>query len=242
MDKKLWTEGVQWDRPLDLSFTIRHARKWPQCFGASPPIFEPFRAGDYIGAIEQGSPVNFYNIHVNPHGTTTHTECYGHIRSGHYLTDCISKFLYNSYLTDANLTEREDGDCLVMPENLDVNWPGDTEALIVRTPGIAEYSAQFTGKNPVYFDKRTIEKINETGIEHLLVEWPSIDREEDGGKLSAHHAFWFEDGQWQKNKTITELIQLPENIQAGKYVLNLQVLAIDLDVSPSRPVLYAIKS
>jgi arylformamidase len=28
------------------------------------------------------------------------------------------------------------------------------------------------------------------GVRHLLVDLPSVDREEDGGVLAAHHAFW----------------------------------------------------
>lgn len=241
MRKNLWTEDVCWDQPIDLAFPIRDGGTRPQCFGASPPRFDPFTAGNYIGAIESGSPVNFFNIHINPHGTTTHTECYGHIHNGHYLTECIEKFLYNAYLIDVGVTQRENGDLVVMPGDIEANWPDDTEALIVRTPKIKVYDGQFTEKNPVYFHAGTIELVNNKGIEHILVEWPSLDREEDGGKLLAHRAFWLIEGEWQKHKTITELIRLPENIQAGKYVLNLQVLAIDLDVSPSRPVLYAIK-
>lgn len=240
MKKELWTEKVAWNNPIDLAYIIRDGNMRPQCFGAAPPSFEPFRDGDYIGAIEHGSPVNFFNIRLNPHGTTTHTECYGHIKDGHYLSNCIEKFLYNAYLTDAGLTKTEEGDLVVMPDDLRKDWPVDAEALIVRTPKIEEFEENFTGKNPVYFAPETIHKLNEGGIDHLLVEWPSLDKEVDGGQLLCHHAFWLVDGQWQNHKTITELIRLPENIKAGKYVLNLQVLAIDLDVSPSRPILYPI--
>jgi kynurenine formamidase len=150
--------------------------------------------------------------------------------------------MFNAFVTDVPVMENELGDSIVRPESIVLNWPGDTEALIVRTPGIREYKGKFTGTNPVYFHPSAIDKINASGIEHILVEWPSLDREEDGGVLAAHHAFWLVDGIWQKHKTITELIRLPENIKTGKYVLNLQVLAINLDVSPSRPVLYDVKS
>ena len=90
--------------------------------------------------------------------------------------------------------------------------------------------------------------LNEIGVAHLLVDMPSIDRIFDEGKLSNHRIFWnvaqnsFEISEESfVNKTITELIFVPEEIADGRYLLNLQIAPFAADASPSRPILFAIK-
>ena len=88
--------------------------------------------------------------------------------------------------------------------------------------------------------------IRESGIQHLLIDLPSVDREEDEGKLLAHKAFWNvkdvntlnEDARL--NCTITELIYVDNAILDGSYILNLQIASFENDASPSKPVLYKI--
>jgi len=75
------------------------------------------------------------------------------------------------------------------------------------------------------------------GIEHLLIDLPSIDPEVDGGALAAHRALWTEDG---RHRTITELIRVPTSLTDGLYLLNLQVAAFENDAAPSRPVVFAL--
>jgi hypothetical protein len=76
------------------------------------------------------------------------------------------------------------------------------------------------------------------GIDHLLLDLPSVDREVDGGALAAHRAFWNYPENPRMKATITELIYVPSKVQDGQYFLNLQVAPIENDASPSRPVLY----
>jgi hypothetical protein len=79
-----------------------------------------------------------------------------------------------------------------------------------------------------------------------LIDLPSVDREEDEGKLLAHKAFWNvkdvntlnEDAR--KNCTITEMIFVENEIQDGSYLLNLQIASFENDASPSKPLLYKI--
>lgn len=79
------------------------------------------------------------------------------------------------------------------------------------------------------------------GIRHLLIDLPSVDREKDEGKLSAHKAFWNYPGDAVRHDaTITELIFVENSVQDGLYLLNLQLLNLQLDVSPSRPLLYKL--
>ena len=75
---------------------------------------------------------------------------------------------------------------------------------------------------------------------HLLIDMPSIDRESDEGKLEAHHAFWNYPANTQLHKTITEFIYVPNEINDGTYILNLQIAPFENDASPSKPVLYKV--
>jgi hypothetical protein len=89
--------------------------------------------------------------------------------------------------------------------------------------------------------------IKEIGIEHLLIDLPSVDREEDEGKLLAHKAFWNVkdvnnlNDDARINCTITEMIFVEDKISDGDYILNLQIASFENDASPSKPTLYKIE-
>jgi hypothetical protein len=82
--------------------------------------------------------------------------------------------------------------------------------------------------------------ICENNIKHLLLDLPSVDREEDGGKLLAHHAFWNYPAAPRKDATITEMIYVREEIKDGLYLLNLQTAPFENDATPSRPVVFGL--
>lgn len=81
-----------------------------------------------------------------------------------------------------------------------------------------------------------------------MIDLPSVDREEDEGKLLAHKAFWNVKDINNLNEdarldcTITEMIFVPNEIQDGSYILNIQIASFENDASPSKPVLYAIRA
>ncbi len=87
----------------------------------------------------------------------------------------------------------------------------------------------------------------EQGIEHLIVDLPSLDRLSDEGRLSAHRLFFgLPAGASELSTagrahcTVTELAHVPEAIRDGPYLLELQAPALAGDAVPSRPLLYAI--
>jgi hypothetical protein len=81
----------------------------------------------------------------------------------------------------------------------------------------------------------------------LLIDLPSVDREEDEGKLLAHKAFWNVKDVNNLNTdaclncTITEMIYVNNEVQDGSYILNLQIASFENDASPSKPVLYSLE-
>ena len=83
--------------------------------------------------------------------------------------------------------------------------------------------------------------IREKGIEHLLIDLPSIDKEKDGGKLAAHKAFWNLPDEPRMQATITEFIYVPNRVKDGAYLLNLQTAPFVNDATPSRPLLFKLQ-
>jgi hypothetical protein len=80
----------------------------------------------------------------------------------------------------------------------------------------------------------------------LLIDLPSVDREQDGGELLAHKAFWNVtdinnlNSDARHNATITEMVYIPDTVADGTYLLNLQIASFENDASPSKPILYKI--
>ncbi len=136
------------------------------------------------------------------------------------------------------------GDLLIHPNDLKAAIEKynieDCSAIIIRTMPNPECkrTQQHSGNNPTYFHPDCMDLIIEKGFKHLLTDLPSVDREEDGGALLAHHRFWDYPSNPRLSHTITELIYVPDNCADGIYLLNLQVAAMESDASPSRPVLY----
>ena len=97
---------------------------------------------------------------------------------------------------------------------------------------------------PCFFSIEAMEYIVSLGVQHLLVDSPSVDRLFDEGHLSAHNIFWETKGKKfnpaAQNKTITEMIFAADSLENEQYLLNLQIPAFVSDAAPSRPILYKI--
>jgi kynurenine formamidase len=117
------------------------------------------------------------------------------------------------------------------------------EALVIRTlPNTRDkLTRQYSNANPPYLLEEAAEFLVAKGIDHVLIDLPSVDKEKDAGALLAHNAFWNTKGVLRKHATITEFIYVPNAVKDGKYFLNLQVAPFENDASPSRPVLYKIE-
>ena len=123
------------------------------------------------------------------------------------------------------------------------------EAIIIRTLPNSEHKKHlnYSNTNPPYLDATAAVCIREKGIQHLLIDLPSVDREHDEGKLLSHKAFWNvkdinqvnDDARF--NCTITEMIYVNKDVQDGSYMLNLQFASFENDASPSKPVLYSLE-
>jgi kynurenine formamidase len=146
-------------------------------------------------------------------------------------------------LVSATPRLQSNGDWMVMLEDIKPLLEKDIEALVLRTlPNISDkLHKAYSGTNPTYVEPALTAYLRENNIKHFLLDLPSVDREEDEGKLEAHHAFWNYPSAPRLDATITEFIYVKDEIQDGRYLLNLQIASFESDASPSKPVLYAIK-
>ncbi len=246
---KLFIDNLNYidlSKPIDISIPIIDNERNLSAWYVSPPVFEPVKTENYTGSVKEGGPVNFRNIFFNPHGHGTHTECLGHITENVYSINKVLKtFHFKAQLISVSPKEVENKegviDEVIFPEDLG-EISNSVEALIVRTLPNDESKKfkQYSSTNPPYFDVSCVEILLEKGIKHLLIDLPSVDREEDNGKLLFHHAFWEVPRQPNFERTITELIYVENNIPDGEYILNLQTAPFENDASPSKPVLYQI--
>lgn len=196
---------------------------------------------NWIGEVTQGASVNYRNISFNPHGNGTHTECMGHIdETIHSINQHFNQFHCIAQLITVKPTQTANGD-LVVTEELLPNLAA-TEAVIIRTlpNAAAKKTRNYSGANPPYLHHETVKKLVNAGCRHLIVDLPSVDREEDQGKLLAHKVFWHYPAQSRIDCTITELAFVPSTAADGLYLLNLQVAPFENDAAPSRPLIFPL--
>jgi len=185
---------IDLSKPLDLSLPLKNGEENPNCFWAPYPMFEPYKAGSFVGATYTGSPVNFYNVKINPHGNGTHTECVGHIALEKYsIRTCLQQHWFKARLISANPTKMDNGDSVVLKQTIEplLKNIADCTALIMRTlPNDEKKRTKPFWNYPPYGTKATTEDLQKV----------------------------------RQHCTISELLFIPTAVQDDDYFLNLQTI------------------
>jgi arylformamidase len=233
--------------PLDISLPLAPGPGQVNCFWAEPVQFDVIRVGSFVGSVALGGSTNYQRVHLTPHGNGTHTECYGHISPDPAVTlhRCLRRFLWVAQLVSVAPRAQPNGDLVVLLADVQPLLEAAAvapEALVLRTlpNDDAKRHRQYSGTNPTYLEPALAHYLVAQNIQHLLLDLPSVDREEDQGELLAHHAFWQYPQAPRAACTITELIFVPDEVPDGLYLLDLQITSLELDASPSKPVLYVL--
>lgn len=242
------TVRIDLSKPIDLSLPLRAGEVSVRAWSVGPVSFDPVVDGDKVYAVKEGAPVNFRNVHFNPHGHGTHTESVGHISPEvHPVGDLLKRYFFTAQVVSIlpEMRRAPDGktDLVITLEQLrSVVNERPPEALVLRTwpPRSDAAEHQWSGTNPCYMQSTACAWMRSIGVKHLLLDLPSVDREEDGGVLAAHHAFWDYPATIDLERTITELLHVPADVADGEYLLELQLPRFMNDAAPSRPVLYAL--
>jgi kynurenine formamidase len=237
------------EKPLDLSIPIQSNHQGVRAWYVNHPSFEPVRENGFLGSVSEGGQVNFRSVTFNPHGNGTHTECLGHITSEVFsINQHLKEYMSLARLVSVEPKQQwnetyQQYDACITPDLIDTStWNDNMGALVIRTipNDSARRTLNYSDTNPPYLHADVMHLVERFGIQHLLIDLPSVDRERDGGELAFHHLFWGVPDDLHKERTITELIYVSDEMEDGEYLLELQVAAFENDAAPSRPVLYQL--
>ena len=255
--------GIDIDNPIDVSIPLRFNGEQPNTYHVPPAQSKTYEDQHFVGDTRRGGSCNFETYTLTPHCNGTHTECVGHIaleRISVHRT--LNQLLIPSTLisiepepaADTSETykpDKSEKDKLITAKQLYYklnDFRKDfLKGLLIRTlPNEdTKKNRNYEEETAPFFSLEAIDYLTELGVEHLLIDIPSVDRAYDDGKLSVHHSFWAVpqgshdvDPDACSVKTITEMIFVPEDISDGIYFLNIQIPAFVADAAPSRPVLY----
>jgi kynurenine formamidase len=247
----------------DLSLPLTFDGEQPTFFGAAPASARPLVAGSFKGDVREGSSCNCASYNLTPHCNGTHTECVGHITTERLSVRDIAAhepkpalLLTVTPVTAETTTESSDpaprrGDLLItrqaLQQSLGSRSLRDFEALVIRTlPNDRSKMTRNYDRAPLapFFTAEAMHWIVDHGVDTLVVDLPSLDRADDGGRLTAHRLFWglrpgasSAAGATRGRATVTELAYIDASIEDGSYLLNLQVAPFVADAAPSRPIL-----
>ncbi len=266
--------SIDLSKPVSLAIDLRFSSQpgQPRHFGAPPASSRPFAVPGFSGSVERGASCNCHTLTLIPHCNGTHTECVGHLTREPADAYSITPFgLLPALLVSVEPSEAEasddstepeprTGDCLVTKNAIVESWDKAIAnaprhivplALVLRTlPNSPDKQHQdYTDRTPPYLSREAASLLVARGIEHLVVDLPSIDRSHDEGRLTAHRIFFgLPRGSTtltqatRPRSTVTELAYIPDTTPDGVYLLELQVPALGGDAVPSRPLLYRLLS
>lgn len=234
---------IDLSQPLDISIPLIASKTNVNAWYIDEPKIEPVVLGNWVGSVATGASVNFKTITFNPHAHGTHTECVGHItKEFHSINQNLKQFFFLAELITIAPTKLND-DFVITKKQLQFALKDmQPEAVIIRTiPNTKDkLSQQYSNTNPPYLLEEAALYLKEINVKHLLIDLPSVDKEQDEGKLLSHNAFWNTSGKLRLDATITEFIYVDNTIDDGSYFLNLQIAPFENDASPSKPVLYKL--
>lgn len=206
--------------PISLARPVRFDGGGPRHFGAPAARARPYAAPGFSGDVRRGASCNCATIELTPHCNGTHTESVGH------------------------LVEEPLDVCDLVPLGL-------LPALVLRSRAAdtLEAHAVTYRDDPAdpYLSRQLVSELVARGIEHLVVDLPSIDRSRDGGRLCAHRLFFglptgstrLADATRQ-HCTVTEYASIPAALSDGPCALQLTLPRLAGDAVPSRPLAFRL--
>jgi arylformamidase len=259
------TYRIDSQQGVDLSIPLRFNAGGLTAFGAPQPEAETLQSRHFRGDTRRGGSCNVERYSLVPHCHGTHTECVGHLTDEPvWISDVVRDFWIPATLLsihtesgsscpDRYVPKPDIDDVLIAKAELvgaikNHDAPHFHEALIIRTlPNDASKRTRCYTSAP-YLSNDAMREIAHRPVRHLLVDLPSVDRMDDQGRLSNHRIFWdlpdhghSLNGQPPSARTITELVYVPEEIDDGYYLLNLQIAPFRADAAPSRPIIFAVR-
>ena len=234
-----------------LGIAIGDDGRHPRFFVDAPARFSPLRIGQFCGRMHQGGSCNADRIEFVPHCHGTHTEGAGHVMADRAPVDLgLNQALLPATLISVDV-EAAEGDRSPEISEQALRWPSSSRALIIRTlPNEPSKRHRDYARAPRYplLQPEAIRRMVEGGIEHLLIDTPSLDAADDEA-LVRHRLFWglaLDEKApslpaARRHATISEMIFVPDQAADGDYLLHLGLSTLVGDATPSCPIIYPIQ-
>lgn len=243
--------------PVSIAIPLDFGGPQAACFDAPPASSRPLQAGPGC---------NCELLTLTPHCNGTHTECVGHLTEDRVAVcervpgGMVLALLVTLEPVAAAATPEDSdplpapGDLLVTAAALETDFRSHgaaaPRAMILRTMQASAHGPHHHYRGPApapYLSRQAAAWLVDHGIDHLVLDLPSADRAEDGGRLTAHRTFFGLPAGSRRARdakrpqaSITELAWIAPAIPDGHYLLDLQIPAFLSDAAPSRPLLYAV--
>ena len=226
----------------DLAIPLAFDGAGPLAFGAEPARAEPLAMPGFSGRVASGASCNASVLTVTPHGNGTHTESVAHVTDG---GPAVPALLAGGWMP-ARLASVEAASGAIgagaLAEALAAARADGCAAFILRTrPNDARKLSRRYGADepPAHLAAGAAQALADAGIEHLLVDLPSLDRLDDPA-LPAHRAFFGLAGDApraaRRRCTVTEFIYAPDELPDGLYLVDIQCPRWQIEAVPSRPL------
>jgi len=250
------------DDPTSLAVPLEFSGDQSRAFGLPAATSEPISFGSTPCNTEKGGDFNAQSLSLVPHGNGTHTETVGHLidrevpvgkRLAETLMPCTVVTAEPVPLEEVdesypNRSEPDDrvitrGETEVRMAEIETP-PGFSRSLVLRTHAEpTPVHRDYSDTNPPYPTTELVDWLVDCGVEHLLIDLPSLDREYEGGHLANHRRFWglaadAREQQPPSPRTITEFTRIPGEVTDGFYFLDIELPDLRTDAAPSRPLLY----
>jgi arylformamidase len=254
--------------PVSLARPVRFDGGGPRHFGAPAAHSRPYAAPGFSGEVRRGASCNCATIELTPHCNGTHTESVAHLVD-EPLDVCdlvplglMPALVVSAAPVDASATDEDSdpapqaGDRLLTRGAVLAGWPATLpfapRALVLRSAaGEADHDGPGEDADgdavAPYLSRQLVGELVARGIEHLVVDLPSIDRGHDGGRLCGHRLFFgLPPGSTRLAQatrracTVTEYARIPAALADGPCALQLTLPRLAGDAVPSRPLAFRL--
>ncbi len=243
----------------DLCLPIDPSGSHPVFFCSGQAQAEPLQAGDFVASRRAGGSVNADVLHIVPHCQGTHSECYGHVtrqpaavfhqvQAGlmsallHTVTAVSAEHTSERYI----LGSQPDETLITRAALQQAGELVGAQALIIRTlPNPVSKRTRNYTTDPWYpvLTAEAVQYLADSPIQHFLIDTPSLDRADDGGRVYNHKTWWGIDADEQvryPQRGLTEMIFVADKIPDGWYLLDMQIAPLISDAVPARPIIYPL--